>query len=493
MSWSLRAKALSALLLASTSSVALAQEKAPPTDAAQSENVIDEVVTDEATPQAAPAPTGDAVLDRLNALEARIRTLEARNKQLEDQLNVQQGRVESVEVRAAKGVQPNVAPTHADPNNQFSFKVRGVVDVDYAAFIEREGGYDYNNGTAFRRARLGAEGTAFTNFNWRLEVDFAGNAVSITDAYLQYAGVKPWLFTLGQHKAPFSLESNNSDNYNVFIERGMLTNAFGNVGAERRIGASAAYQRDQFTASIGVFGDNESISRSTGSPVTDTPDESWGVNGRLTWDPVLDTGKVLHVGASGFWRTALKSGDTGDAVRITERPNIRIDNGNIVDSGVIPGVDKALYLGAEAAVVRGPFTVWGEYGRLKLERFGALDNPDFDSFYAAASYFLTGETRPFRNGNFDRVRPSSNFEPGGGWGALELALRYDHLDASETPIVARAGNEVETFTTALNWYFNPNFKFQLNWIRFTGDNTPLDPVGASTKGDAVAARIHLDW
>lgn len=493
MSWSLRAKALSALLLASTSSVALAQEKAPPTDAAQSENVIDEVVTDEATPQAAPAPTGDAVLDRLNALEARIRTLEARNKQLEDQLNVQQGRVESVEVRAAKGVQPNVAPTHADPNNQFSFKVRGVVDVDYAAFIEREGGYDYNNGTAFRRARLGAEGTAFTNFNWRLEVDFAGNAVSITDAYLQYAGVKPWLFTLGQHKAPFSLESNNSDNYNVFIERGMLTNAFGNVGAERRIGASAAYQRDQFTASIGVFGDNESISRSTGSPVTDTPDESWGVNGRLTWDPVLDTGKVVHVGASGFWRTALKSGDTGDAVRITERPNIRVDNGNIVDSGVIPGVDKALYLGAEAAVVRGPFTVWGEYGRLKLERFGTLDTPDFDSFYAAASYFLTGETRPFRNGNFDRVRPSSNFEPGGGWGALELALRYDHLDASETPIVARAGNEVETFTTALNWYFNPNFKFQLNWIRFTGDNTPLDPVGASTKGDAVAARIHLDW
>lgn len=493
MSWSLRAGTLSALLLASASSLALAQESAPPTAAAPSENVIDEVVTDEVTPQAAPAPTGDAVLDRLNALEARIRTLEARNKQLEDQLDVQQGRVESVEVRAAKGVQPNVAPVHADPNNQFSFKVRGVVDVDYAAFNERQGGYDYNNGTAFRRARLGAEGTAFTNFNWRLEVDFAGNAVSITDAYLQYAGVKPWLFTLGQHKAPFSLESNNSDNYNVFIERGMLTNAFGNVGAERRIGASAAYQRDRFTASIGVFGDNESISRSTGTPLTDTPDESWGVNGRLTWDPVLDTGKVVHVGASGFWRTALKSGDTGDAVRITERPNIRVDNGNIVDSGVIPGVDKALYLGAEAAVVRGPLTVWGEYGRLKLERFGALGDPDFDSFYAAASYFLTGETRPFRNGNFDRVRPSSNFEPGGGWGALELALRYDHLDASETPIVARAGNEVETLTTALNWYFNPNFKFQLNWIRFTGDNTPLDPVGASTKGDAVAARIHLDW
>ena len=493
MNRSLRARTLSACLLASTSSVALAQQ-APPEDAAASENVIDEVVNEEATAEAPPpAATGDPVLDRLNALEARVRTLEARNRQLEDQLTVQEGRVQSVEVRAAKGVQASVAPTHADPNGQFTFKVRGVVDADYAGFFEREGGYDYNNGTAFRRARLGAEGTAFTNFNWRLEVDFAGNAVSITDAYLQYAGVKPWLFTVGQHKAPFSLESNNSDNFNVFMERGLLTNAFGNVGAERRIGASAAYQRDKFTATVGVFGDNESISRSSGAPITDTPDESWGFNGRLTWDPVLDTGKVVNLGASGFWRTALKSGDTGDAVRITERPNIRVDNGNIVDSGVIPGVDKALYLGAEAAVVRGPFTAWGEYGRLKLERFDALSDPDFDSFYVAASYFLTGETRPFRNGNFDRVRPFSNFEPGGGWGALELALRYDSLDASESPIAARAGNEAETFTTALNWYFNPNFKLQLNWIRFDGDNTPLDPVGASTKGDAVAARIHFDW
>ncbi len=478
---------VSALLLASTS--ALAQEASSPSTSGE----LDEVIVDEAQ-AAAPVPTGDAVLDRLNQLEARVRSLEARNKQLEDQFTVQQGRVESVEVRAAKGVQPGVAPTHADPNGQFSFKLRGVIDTDYAAFFERAGGYDYNNGTAFRRARLGVEGTAFTDFNWRLEVDFAGNAVSITDAYLQYAGVKPWLFTIGQHKAPFSLESNNSDNYNVFMERGLLTNAFGNVGAERRIGVSAAYQQEKFTASLGLFGDNESISRSSGAPITDTPDESWGVNGRVTWDPVLDTGKVVHVGASAYWRTALKSGDTADAVRITERPNIRVDNGNIADSGVITGVDTATYYGAEAAVVRGPFTAWGEYGRLRLQRFGDLSNPDFDSFYVAGSVFLTGETRPFRNGNFDRVRPFANFDPKAGtWGAFELALRYDNLDLSETPVAGRTGNDVETFTTALNWYLNPNFKLQLNWIRFSGDNTPLDPVGASTKGDAVAARLHLDW
>ena len=78
----------------------------------------------------------------------------------------------------------------------------------------------------------------FKWFNYRIEVDFAGNAVNLTDAYLQYTKIPKTLITLGQHKAPFGLESNNSDNYNTFLERGMFTNAFGNAGAERRIGLS---------------------------------------------------------------------------------------------------------------------------------------------------------------------------------------------------------------------------------------------------------------
>jgi phosphate-selective porin OprO/OprP len=208
---------------------------------------------------------------------------------------------------------------------------------------------------------------------------------------------------------------------------------------------------------------------------------------------VLDTGRVVHIGASGFWRTALRSGDNDDSVRLSERPNIRVDNGLIADTGVIPNVDRAWYAGAEAALVRGPFSLVGEYGRLRLERLAGLADPEFDGFYVYGSWFLTGETRPFRNGNFDRLRPIRNFDTGGGWGAWELALRYDRIDLSETPVAARTGNDAETFTAGVNWHLNPNFKLQLNWIRFEGDNAPLDPVGARTEGDAVAARLHMDW
>lgn len=462
----------------------------------QSASPIDTLVDDgkPAAPAGAPAPTGDPLHDRLNALESRIRQLEGRNAELEQQAELNEGRLQTVETRAAKAAQFSWAPTISEPTGSFTWKPRGVIEADAVAFLERKGGYDYNNGTGFRRARLGFEGTALKNFAYRIEVDFVGSTVNLLDAYLQYTKIPKTVITLGQHKAPFGLEANNSDNYNTFLERGMFTNAFGTVGAERRIGVSLAYApKETLNFSFGAFGDNESIGRSNAAPATATrtPDESWGFNGRATWEPVFDTGKIVHLGLSGFYRTALKSGDVQDAVRLSDRPNIRVDNGNIADSGVITGVRTLRYAGAEAATVFGPFTLAGEAGRLWLDRPN-LRNEHFDGYYGYASYFLTGETRPFKAGNFDRVKPFTELGKD-GLGAFEVALRYDHLDLSNTPIVARAGNEASSWTLGLNWYFNPYAKLMFNWVRFKGNNTPLDPIGSETKGDALATRLHVDF
>ncbi|MFC7536032.1 porin [Sphingomonas sp. GCM10030256] len=482
---------------------------------------LDTLVDDNAR-SAAPAlaPTGDPVLDRLNAMEARIRQLEARNAELEQQAELNQERLESVETRAAKAAQFTWAPTIADTTGAFTFKPRGVVEADGAAFFERRGGYDYNNGTGFRRARTGLEGTALKWFNYRIEVDFAGNVVNLTDAYLQYTKIPKVVLTLGQHKAPFGLESNNSDNYNMFMERGMFTNAFGNAVAERRIGFSAAYApRETINVAVGAFGDNESIGRSNNPPAlaTNTPDESWGFNGRATWEPLFQPGKIIHLGLSGAYRTALKAGDVEDAVRLTDRPNIRIDNGNIADTGLISAalggggaaVKSLRYGGLEAAGVFGPLTLAGEYGKVWLDREGA-GNISFNGFYGYASYFITGETRPFRGGNFDRVRPFTELGKD-GLGAFEVALRYDKIDLSNTPGCRAApttaasflipcaatsiadGNEASSITLGLNWYFNPFAKLMFNWVRFRGDNTPLDPVGDKAAGDVLATRLHLDF
>lgn len=484
------------LLALAIATPALAQDDTAATQASTIDELAPPGSPDAGAP---PAPTGDAVTDRLNALEYKLKLLESRNAELEGALDTASGRVETVTAKVNKGLGTNgVVPTFSDPSGATTFKVRGVIDADYVAFNERRGGYDYNNGTAFRRARLGFEGTAFKDFNWRIEADFAGNVVNLQDAYVQYVGVKPLQITLGQHKAPFGLESNNSDNYNVFLERGIFNVAAGNLGAERKIGLSLAYLKPNFTLTAGVFGEGESIGRAADqtAPATpnnrNTPDEGWGFNARATWEPVLQDRRIVHLGASTYWRTGLRSA-TAIGARINDRPNIRVDNGNIIDSGNIADARTAFYYGAEAAAIFGPLTVAGEYGNLKVHRLGAVPDPSFDGFYVYAGYFLTGESRPFRNGNYDRLKPTQNFGKG-GLGAWELALRYDHADLSETPAsTGRAGNKANTWTAGLNWYWNPNIKLQFNYIRFSGDNTPLDPVGAKTKGDALATRLHIDW
>src|SRR3546814_17666509 len=92
--------------------------------------------------------------------------------------------------------------------------------------------------------------------------------------------------------------------------------------------------------------------------------------------------------------------------------NVRVDNGNIIDSGVIADADTAFYAGAEAAAVLGPLTVAGEYGRLSIDRLGSAPSADFDGFYVSATYFLTGQSRPFKNGNFHCVTTTDKFRKG---------------------------------------------------------------------------------
>jgi phosphate-selective porin OprO and OprP len=451
-------------------------------------DTLEPTIVDAAPQLPSAAPTGDAVLDRLNAMVARIRQLEARNAQLEAAANETQSRVERVEVRAAKAAQPGVVPTFADVNDTFTFKPRGTFQIDYAAYNERAGGYTYSNGTDIRRARFGFEGTAYKNFKWRIEAEYVKNSVNLLDAYLSYSLNPKWSVTVGQHKAPYGLEANTSDAFNTFLERSMASNAFGAVGAERRVGLSLAYASDKLNGAIGFFGSGESIGRNN-----TTPGEGYGFNGRVTWDPVLDTGKVVHVGFSAYHATNFAA----NALTVSERPNVRVDGG-LIESVAVAGAKSANYVGAEGLIIRGPFSVQGEYGHLAIDRLGIAPTATFDGFNIFGSWFVTGEARAVKNGTVDRLRPFSNFNPGAGlWGAVELALRYDQLNLSDTDL-SILPHKATSWTAALNWYLNPSTKVLFNYIRFNGTNAPLAvaPIainGTTAAGDAFATRLQFDF
>jgi phosphate-selective porin len=95
--------------------------------------------------------------------------------------------------------------------------------------------------------------------------------------------------------------------------------------------------------------------------------------------------------------------------------------------------------------------------------------------YGQVTYLLTGETRP-ENGTPKVKHPFLGPEGAGGahgWGAWEVAFRYDRIQAKEPGIsqlnnpltpgfVPTFAQHTEQFTGGLNWYLNYWIRYQFN-------------------------------
>src|SRR5690606_15223142 len=124
-----------------------------------------------------------------------------------------------------------------------------------------------------------------------------------------------------------------------------------------------------------------------------------------------------------------------------------------VETGTISGVDSVTIGGLEAAAVYGPFSVQGEYYHTQIER-ETLADADLGGWYAQASWFATGEYRPYKpsEGLFGRVNPKHPLSLSkGGVGALELAARHSNIDLNDGLV---QGGEMNNVTLGANWYLN---------------------------------------
>jgi phosphate-selective porin OprO/OprP len=91
----------------------------------------------------------------------------------------------------------------------------------------------------------------------------------------------------------------------------------------------------------------------------------------------------------------------------------------------------------------------------------------FGGFYVYGSWFVTGESRPYDRtaGVFSRVRPRRDFSfRGGGLGAVELGVRYSHVDQNDGAI---RGGILDIGTIGLNWYWTPFLETRVN-VNFAG-------------------------
>lgn len=371
----------------------------------------------------------------------------------------------------------NKGPVFETADKSFTAKLGGRVMVDWTWRGENQAMRDLvgsgGDGVRFRRIRLEASGTVHDNWKYAAQFDFSGGNTSLKDAYIRYTGL-PFDVTVGHMKEPFGLEELTSSKYITFIERSTAASAFSpshNMG----IMASGNINK-RATWAVGAF-------RETDGTGFELNDGGSNLTARVTALPwyAEDGKRVLHLGASAS-RRSFRNYDA----RYRSRPGTSI-GARVVDTGAFDA-NRANQFGTEVALVYGPASLQAEYMRANVSRSGAA-NPSFDGYYVQASYFLTGEHRPYSTskGTFGRVTPKNNFSlKEGGWGAWEVAARYSNLDLDGAGI---NGGDMDLATLGLNWHINNVTRIMFNYSRANVDRGPIN----NAKADIFQTRFQIDF
>jgi phosphate-selective porin OprO and OprP len=439
---------------------------------------------------AAPAHAEDAatLATELATLRAEVATLRARVGELEG------ARTAASFTPQQPASSPAPAGTPAEPESRvrfsgapritapggWSFKPRGRLQFDAGYVSSPNGIADPGLGFSneLRRARLGVEGSIPGGFGYVFELDFA-DGVEIADAILTYRASDAVGLTIGQHNGFQSLEELTSSRFTSFVERAAFTDAF---NFERRVGLSGSVATGALLVQAGVFTDNV-------EDLGDDGNNSAGIDGRIVFAPELgDT--QLHLGASAHWRDNGDLPMLGATTRYRQRPLIHSTDVRFIGTPAL-AVAEEMHYGLEAAVIHGPFHAAGEAHWLQADTMTPGLSPTFFGGYAEVGYFLTGESRGYRGGKFDRTRVARPIEEG-GLGAFQVNLRYDRLDLNSGPI--RGGTQ-DGLMASLIWIPTDYVRFLLNYARLNYDDAAIPAAGGdrSYAVDVIGARAQIDF
>lgn len=339
-----------------------------------------------------------------------------------------------------QGTQTQAAPTSI--LNSDALKVGGEIRADFASFSRNKASND-DNGVAMSRARLKASGTIDTDWNYKIETDFATDPVSIKKAYFEYNGLDLMKVKIGRDFIPFGLDRE------LKFPEDPLSSNLGPTTDDALVLSSKTGKNWQITAGGG-----------TGDAVKKSGADSkkFGVFGRASYAPIYQNDNVLHFGGSiahlrprGTQLSYEASPDTALAKAAVQTREARAD-GKLG----IPSVKHVNTYEADVAVIRGPFSVQGEYITAKVRTTSGNPNYTFDGGYGQVAYTLTGESIRYdaANGSFDTPLPKKPFSlKNGTWGAWEFAARYSVIDLNSG---ARKDGKMSTTSLGLNWFINKN-------------------------------------
>jgi len=486
-------------------------------------------------PADAPAPES---IGLVSDAEANASATDAQIALLNAQLSALQAQIDDMKKGVAKATPAwKGAPFFEDKSAGFGFKVRGRMQLDSyymgspTNVVRRDLGFN----TRVRRVRLGVEGSLPAGFGYKAEMDFANAGVSAKDVVLTYnKSGSPITFILGNQESLDGMEQMSSSRWSSFIERAQINGAFGN---ERRLGLSVGYRSKDnlLNAAAGVFS-----SHTIDSTLNN---QGWIGAARISYAPPVLNGFV-HIGANFQHREFAKNDTSGGTNSITAAGSLPsvgqlltygaapfststgikyvstgafAAKGDDIFGGELYGVFKSLHVGGEVQYVKVNAYKAGDI-QTGLNAFAggntalvANGNPNFFGGHFEVGYFLTGETRGYKNGVWDRTKVLNPLGKG-GMGAFQIIGRVDYLNLDSAKLksgftnnfttgVATASNSATRggkqigYLAGVTWMPTDYVRFLLNYIHNEVRGGPISTtVGKhSYSTDSAALRAQFDF
>lgn len=371
------------------------------------------------------------------------------------------------------------------PGNEFWMAIRGNLHFDTKFY----GGDSYNPVQFdIRRARMDLRGVLYRFAEFRVQAELADSPY-IRNAWVDFK-FRNWLHLRGgQMKPPFSTSWWTLDNQVNFLERGAGTPIYPYFDRGWWVWGDLLEQR--LTWNLAAF---TGAGMELDAPKGDIDDHK-DLVGRLFAIPFMKSSRSalrgLHLCVEGTWgRQSIPTkrfelGGYGAAIRDDKFWAWETES---VGTGEVGRRDRR---GLEAHYINGPFSTSTEYLVVRYEdiRVFAADgtevlneNGNVTSWSTWASFFLTGETKRVGNFAWRQPKPKEDFDPVHfkGPGSWELLFRYTRTDTSDDLFrtVAYAGDtyrilagadEVDEYTVGVNWTWNSMIRWQLNYVRLSGD------------------------
>lgn len=437
---------------------------------------------------AGPAFAGSAAAtqNEINTLKTQMEMLQQKLNDLQIQTASDINNLKSAAPASDAHVTLKGHPSIVANDGSFTAEFTGRAHFDMASASTDNGLQKYNEGANFRRAEFGVYGKIMHDWKYGVAFQFGGSgkdgAGNLKEAFVAYNGFKNLSLQIGALSIPQTLDYATSSNDITFIERAAAANMMISLGSDDgRAGVGATYAND------GIFAMLYYMKSPVGTDAT-VAAEADSVAGRFAVALHPFENSVLHLGVSGTYAMHV----VNSTLSLGDRPGIRVDNIKYINTGNITTVDNAKYYGPEVAFATGPFRVQGEYYKYDISR-AVGGSVNLDSWYAQASYVLTGESYKYKGGSasFGGIKPANPVGQG-GFGAWEIAARYGDSDLRDLGAGVDGGQEKLT-TVGLNWYPNNNIRFMLNYIH--GQETAgIGNAGAVTKNgnvDIVALRTQF--